>query len=158
MFWSEGSRGDSAPRKKTWIFSKFGLYKRKSVCYHPYCSGPVVQSVSTPACHAGGRRFESVPGRQKENHSERNGFSFSPEKDLNHFHASVRRTLAGRRLDGGHTLHPFRMKGCIESVPGRQKEKPFRREWFFFFPGKGPEPFSCECPAAILSKGNLLIR
>ena len=27
----------------------------------PY--GPVVQSVSTPACHAGGRRFESVPGR-----------------------------------------------------------------------------------------------
>ena len=27
-------------------------------------SGPVVQSVSTPACHAGGRRFESVRGRQ----------------------------------------------------------------------------------------------
>ena len=26
----------------------------------------MVQSVSTPACHAGGRRFESVPGRQKE--------------------------------------------------------------------------------------------
>ena len=26
-------------------------------------SGPVVQSVSTPACHAGGRQFESVPGR-----------------------------------------------------------------------------------------------
>ena len=24
-----------------------------------------MQSVSTPACHAGGRRFESVPGRQK---------------------------------------------------------------------------------------------
>ena len=24
----------------------------------------MVQSVSTPACHAGGRRFESVPGRQ----------------------------------------------------------------------------------------------
>ena len=27
--------------------------------------GLVVQSVSTPACHAGGRRFESVRGRQK---------------------------------------------------------------------------------------------
>ena len=27
--------------------------------------GPVVQSVSTPACHAGGRRFESVRGRHK---------------------------------------------------------------------------------------------
>ena len=26
--------------------------------------GLVVQSVSTPACHAGGRRFESVRGRQ----------------------------------------------------------------------------------------------
>ena len=29
----------------------------------PTIFGPVVQSVSTPACHAGGRRFESVPGR-----------------------------------------------------------------------------------------------
>ena len=29
----------------------------------PTTYGPVVQSVSTPACHAGGRRFESVPGR-----------------------------------------------------------------------------------------------
>ena len=28
--------------------------------------GPVVQSVSTPACHAGGRRFESVRGRQQK--------------------------------------------------------------------------------------------
>ena len=27
----------------------------------PY--GPVVQLVRTPACHAGGRRFEPVPGR-----------------------------------------------------------------------------------------------
>ena len=26
--------------------------------------GPVVQLVRTPACHAGGRRFEPVPGRQ----------------------------------------------------------------------------------------------
>ena len=26
--------------------------------------GPVVQLVRMPACHAGGRRFESVPGRQ----------------------------------------------------------------------------------------------
>ena len=28
--------------------------------------GPVVQSVSTPACHAGGRQFESVPGRHNQ--------------------------------------------------------------------------------------------
>ena len=27
-------------------------------------SGRVVQSVSTPACHAGGRGFEPLPGRQ----------------------------------------------------------------------------------------------
>ena len=27
--------------------------------------GPVVQMVSTPACHAGGRGFEPLPGRQK---------------------------------------------------------------------------------------------
>ena len=26
-------------------------------------NGPVVQLVRTPACHAGGRRFEPVPGR-----------------------------------------------------------------------------------------------
>ena len=30
--------------------------------------GLVVQSVSTPACHAGGRRFESVRGRHKRSH------------------------------------------------------------------------------------------
>ena len=34
----------------------------------PTIFGPVVQSVSTPACHAGGRRFESVPGRQLNTH------------------------------------------------------------------------------------------
>ena len=33
--------------------------------------GPVVQSVSTPACHAGGRRFESVPGRHITHRGER---------------------------------------------------------------------------------------
>ena len=33
--------------------------------------GPVVQSVSTPACHAGGRRFESVRGRHKTHRGER---------------------------------------------------------------------------------------
>ncbi len=34
--------------------------------FEPCCShqnGPVVQLVRTPACHAGGRRFEPVPGR-----------------------------------------------------------------------------------------------
>ena len=31
--------------------------------FPPSKYGPVVQSVSTPACHAGGRRFESVRGR-----------------------------------------------------------------------------------------------
>ena len=30
-------------------------------CFFDY--GPVVQLVRTPACHAGGRRFETVPGR-----------------------------------------------------------------------------------------------
>ena len=34
----------------------------------PSPHGLVVQSVSTPACHAGGRRFESVRGRQKNTH------------------------------------------------------------------------------------------
>ena len=48
-------------------FFHFPLYKAKKFCYNKGRSeyGPVVQSVSTPACHAGGRRFESVPGRQK---------------------------------------------------------------------------------------------
>ena len=34
----------------------------------PTIYGLVVQSVSTPACHAGGRRFESVRGRQLNTH------------------------------------------------------------------------------------------
>ena len=43
------------------------LDKIRFFLYNQPCSeehGPVVQSVSTPACHAGGRRFESVRGRQ----------------------------------------------------------------------------------------------
>ena len=48
------------------VFLILGLYKSKFICYNPSCSGLVVQSVSTPACHAGGRRFESVRGRQKK--------------------------------------------------------------------------------------------
>ena len=39
-----------------------GGHRFEPCCSHQL-SGPVVQSVSTPACHAGGRRFESVPGR-----------------------------------------------------------------------------------------------
>ena len=34
-------------------------------CCSHHSSGPVVQSASTPACHARGRRFEPDPGRQK---------------------------------------------------------------------------------------------
>ena len=40
-------------------YDSFSMITRHEV------NGPVVQSVSTPACHAGGRRFESVRGRQK---------------------------------------------------------------------------------------------
>ena len=39
----------------------------------PY--GPVVQLVRTPACHAGGRRFEPDPGRHK--HEDRKISSFA---------------------------------------------------------------------------------
>ena len=53
-------------------FLKLGLYKPHFFCYNPNRStqyGPVVQSVSTPACHAGGRRFESVRGRQNKDNT-----------------------------------------------------------------------------------------
>ena len=44
--------------------------------------GPVVQSVSTPACHAGGRRFESVPGRQIKNAIHSDGvFLFGKQRN-----------------------------------------------------------------------------
>ena len=49
--------------KKDENFKKKGFTNGDlSVIIHPVL-GPVVQSVSTPACHAGGRQFESVPGR-----------------------------------------------------------------------------------------------
>ena len=56
-----------------------GLYKSGFVCYNNQAQkeyGPVVQSVSTPACHAGGRRFESVRGRQKIKPIRKDGFYF----------------------------------------------------------------------------------
>ena len=44
----------------------------------PTIFGPVVQSVSTPACHAGGRRFESVPGRQITHRSRAYALLYMP--------------------------------------------------------------------------------
>ena len=67
-------------RENILSFFKKGLYKSDYVCYNPLCSGPVVQSVSTPACHAGGRRFESVRGRQKRKAIQKDGFSFLPQR------------------------------------------------------------------------------
>ena len=62
--------------EKYFRFFKKTLYKSTFICYNSSCSGPVVQSVSTPACHAGGRRFESVRGRQKRKAIQKDGFSF----------------------------------------------------------------------------------
>ena len=36
--------------------------------------GPVAQLVRAPPCHGGGRRFESVPGRDRRNHFLGGGF------------------------------------------------------------------------------------
>ena len=43
-----------------------------AVSIYSYQHGPVVQLVRTPACHAGGRRFEPVLGR----HSNNKAFAF----------------------------------------------------------------------------------
>ena len=56
---------------KTWSHSSAGRASALQAGGHrfePYCDhhiGPVVQLVRTLACHARGRRFEPVPGRQK---------------------------------------------------------------------------------------------
>ena len=63
-------------RKKTALYGgmaqlarAFGSYPKcrgfKSLSRYHLC-GPVVQLVRMPACHAGGRRFEPVPGRHLE--------------------------------------------------------------------------------------------
>ncbi len=45
---------------------KLKLDNKSKLIYNTFrrC-GPVVQLVRTPACHAGGRRFEPVPGRHR---------------------------------------------------------------------------------------------
>ena len=95
--------------KKFADFCFFPLYKQCFICYNLNCSGPVVQSVSTPACHAGGRRFESVPGRQKT----------TPPFWVALFLMSKRRTRKGR---------PRKQSGGLFSGPWlfRRKASPFR--------------------------------
>ena len=93
-----------------------GVYKRDFFCYNPSRStpyGPVVQSVSTPACHAGGRRFESVPGRQKSSHPIRGGCFFDRKGGLES------RLLATCRWQVA-TGVAFPQKS--ESVPGRHEK------------------------------------
>ena len=99
-----------------------GLYKRDIFCYNATRStqyGPVVQSVSTPACHAGGRRFESVRGRhKKKNHPFGWFFLFMKKQrtDSNNSNATVRWTVACARLDGRNTLIFANGENANESV------------------------------------------
>ena len=44
--------------------SKINLDIKANILYNTFRNGPVVQLVRTLACHARGRRFEPVPGRQ----------------------------------------------------------------------------------------------
>ena len=81
----------------------------------------MVQSVSTPACHAGGRRFESVPGRQSLS-LRRKAFSFAVSSDSKgRSKQTVRWTVCPA------VASPQRS----ESAPGRQS-LPLRRKAFLF--------------------------
>ena len=111
-------------RKKIIVnFFILGLYKLLFICYNPLCSGPVVQSVSTPACHAGGRRFESVRGRQKENAIHPDGvFFLSGLNGLEQSNAIVRWTIACEGLTEQLLTICQRQIGS-ESVRGRNLPK-----------------------------------
>ncbi len=115
---------DREHSKKMYTFFILGLYKSKSICYNPSCSGLVVQSVSTPACHAGGRRFESVRGRQKETPSIWMAFSFFAimENGLEKSNAIVRWTIAHRRPNGDDSIIFCAAENVSETVRGRQKK------------------------------------
>ena len=82
-------------------------------------SGPVVQSVSTPACHAGGRRFESVRGRHIKHHPF--GWCFYLQihrMDSNH----------SMGMSSGHSLEPGSTGSTPlfnESVRGRHTKTSF---------------------------------
>ena len=67
--WFDSTRRYHFYKNCLWTFSSAGrasALQAEGHRFEPYNvhHGPVVQLVRMPACHAGGRRFEPVPGRQ----------------------------------------------------------------------------------------------
>ena len=117
----------------------------KSICYNPYCSGPVVQSVSTPACHAGGRRFESVPGRQKKSHPIGMAFLHKRRRDSKDQKQLSGGQLLAAGLDGGNSLRFS--KGKSAPSPFRvAKRKAIPLGWLFCISGEGIRRIKSNCP------------
>ena len=107
----------------------------------------MVQSVSTPACHAGGRRFESVPGRHEKHPILSDGMFFIRQIRTRTIKCHSPVDCGSRRLDGAKPL--FSPPAKMQTSPFRVAKKrshPFR-DGFFFHSRIRTRTIKCHSPA-----------
>ena len=114
----------------------------------------MVQSVSTPACHAGGRRFESVRGRQTKTSSVWMAFFVSRfrQDSNNSMQQSGGLLLARARPSDTSVSALWQKRKRVRS--GSPKKKP--SGWmvsFLLFCKNGREPLKCNSPVDCCLRG-----